>query len=197
MRLKHMWHCVWSLQRSLCWSVLWLAHVQARMLLRSKRADHTHDAHQGCSSNLLHDCLWPDVSLVMHCNFLLKSLLEHLLCSSNKHLQIATFMCLGSAVLHASACLEVADLHCTYLMPIRRVCISRHFCYYFVTVIVIAISFFSSVLPVFILTQAVPVQLTGTLPAFMSTITSLVEMELESNKVHPAAMPNAVSVHMK
>jgi len=34
------------------------------------------------------------------------------------------------------------------------------------------------------LKQAVPVQLTGTLPAFMSTITSLVEMELESNKVH-------------
>jgi len=34
------------------------------------------------------------------------------------------------------------------------------------------------------LTQAAPLQLTGTLPAFMSTITSLVEMELESNKVH-------------
>ncbi len=33
------------------------------------------------------------------------------------------------------------------------------------------------------LTQAAPLKLTGTLPAFMSTITSLVEMELESNKV--------------
>lgn len=75
-----MWHRFGSLQKSLCLSVLWLVHVhvQARMLLRSKRADHTHDAHQVCSSNLLHDRLdvdlRPDVSLMMHCKFLLESL---------------------------------------------------------------------------------------------------------------------------
>jgi len=46
------------------------------------------------------------------------------------------------------------------------------------------------------LKQAVPVQLTGTLPAFMSTITSLVEMELESNKVYPAAMLNVAPTHV-
>ena len=50
--------------------------------------------------------------------------------------------------------------------------------------VVVVPSLLLSMLPVPALTQAVPLQLTGTLPAFMSIITGLVEMELESNKVH-------------
>ena len=61
--------------------------------------------------------------------------------------------------------------------------------------VVVVPSLLLSMLPVPALTQAVPLQMAGTLPAFMSTITSLVEMELQSNKVHRAAMLNAVLMH--
>lgn len=72
-------------------------------------------------------------------------------------------------------------------MPVGQVCTSMTtvvigHCYCFF--IIILLITFASVHT----DTSCAVQLTGTLPAFMSTITSLVEMELESNKVYPAAM---------
>lgn len=98
---------------------------------------------------------------------------------------------LGFSDLNASACQQGADVRCSYQMPVGQICISK-----FLVVIVVVPSLLVSILAMPVLTQAAPLQLTGTLPAFMSTITSLVEMELESNKVHQAAVLNAAPTHM-
>ncbi len=104
-------------------------------------------------------------------------------------------MCLNSPVLNASACVEGADMRCPYLMPAGHVCISTTLFIIAVTLAVVP-SLLLSMLPVYVPTQTVPLQLTEKLPAFMSTITSLVEMELEANKVHPAAVLNVAPVHV-